>query len=455
MEKRGYSKHEALLAVGWKPKDGSEPRFLAPAFVTDPRPQWDEPPERWQRAARDFYRACQEILWSDAGRAALDYLRGRGLTDNTIRYAMLGYHPHEEYGAAHQWGRSVKLWQGIVIPWVYEGAIWRLTIRDERVVSGTGRYRQVGGGSNGLYLADSLRLHHSAVVVTEGEFDALSVAQACGKRVAVVATGTTQGGHTPRWLGLLERKERVLIAFDGEEKGDRAANWWLARLSNAQRLRPLWGDANQMLQDGADLTEWIANAGGNIPAPDTPQVSSSSEHEPLATPLQDEPIFSKEVSAAVAPPSLPLFTEKTTPFHTPYIRNDGTRCLTQVYLSEKHPRHIGFPSWIDPNDRHFLGWEVRNAYLQGDVDVMGNWWCGLCFYRCQLINLGTILSYPELPSGYRIEGYPCAGYEAWLALAQYGGSVRVETAVRWVFAPTDRKWRAYDYRNKSEVFHAS
>jgi hypothetical protein len=209
MEMRGFTKQEALLAVGWKPKDGSEPHFITPASAQDARPQWDEPPERWQYAARDFYRACQETLWSDAGRAALDYLRGRGLTDGTIRFAMPGYHPQEECGPGHIWGRPkpVMLWQGIVIPWLYQGNVWRITIRDERVESGNGRYRQVSGGSNGLYLADSLALKRPAVVVAEGEFDALSVAQECGKRVAVVATGTTQGGHTPRWIGLLERQE--------------------------------------------------------------------------------------------------------------------------------------------------------------------------------------------------------------------------------------------------------
>ena len=300
MLKRGLSKQDALMLVGWKPREGSEPQLRFPAFAFDDRPQWDEPSERWQAAARNFSCACQETLWSEAGRAALAYLRGRGLTDGTIKFAMLGYHPQEEYGAAHVWGRpkAVKLWQGIVIPWLYNGSIWRLTVRDERITSGNGRYRQVSGGSNGLYLADSLRLKRSAVVITEGEFDALSVAQECGKRVAVVATGTTQGGHTPRWVGLLARKQRALIAFDGEEKGDTAARWWEACLSNAQRLRPLWGDANRMLQDGADLAEWIEKGIGN-PAP-----VQETFRPPSAIEQEGEP-----VPAPSLPVSVPLDTD--------------------------------------------------------------------------------------------------------------------------------------------------
>jgi hypothetical protein len=112
-----------------------------------------------------------------------------------------------------------------------------------------------------LYLAQSLQLKRSAVVLTEGEFDALSLAQECGDLVAVVATGTTKGSHTPRWISLLAQQERVLVAFDAErDKGDADAQWWTRRLANAERLRPLWNDANQMLQDGVNLREWISAA---------------------------------------------------------------------------------------------------------------------------------------------------------------------------------------------------
>jgi len=447
MLKRGLSKQEALLTVGWKPKDGSEPHFSTPTYpasALDNRPQWDEPSERWQNAARDFYRACQETLWSDAGRAALDYLRGRGLTDTTIQSALLGYHAQERYGSAHIWGKPkpVKLWQGIIIPWLYQGNVWRLTIRDERVVGGNGRYRQVSGGSNGLYLADSLRRKRPAVVVTEGEFDALSIAQVCGKQVAVVATGTTQGGHTPRWISLLAQQRHVLIAFDSEDKGDNAANWWLNRLDHAQRLRPLWKDANQMLQDGANLSEWIIASGVEFasadPVRNDPPALPNVDVTPaivITTPEERSPDFAPyEVPDRVAEQQF-IQSEQTS--RTPEHRNLNKGCLTQIYLSEKHPRHIGMPFWLDPQSQKFVGWSARKAFFQGFTDVAGNRWCGHCFYQCQLINRGAQLGYPELPPSYRIAGYPSTGYEAWLALARFGGCVRVETAVRWQFVSAD------------------
>ena len=263
MLKRGFSKWEALTTVGWAPKETSEKSAQSsiPQSAYQERPQWNEPPKQWQEAAMDFYQMCKHTLWSTQGKAALDYLRQRGFTDEIIKATSLGYHASESIGIARVWGRAVKLPQGIVIPWFLSNALWRVTVRDERVIEGPGRYKQLAGGSNGLYLADSpKRLKKTIVVLVEGEFDALSVIQQCRDLVAVVATGTTQGSHTPRWVSLLAQQERVLVAFDAEDKGDIAAQWWLQRLANAERLRPWWSDANQMLQDGVDLRQWIESA---------------------------------------------------------------------------------------------------------------------------------------------------------------------------------------------------
>jgi len=300
MQKRGLSKQAALAEVGWIPKDGSIPSFLIPASACEQRPRWNDPPQPWQDAAIDFARQCQRLLWSQQGTLALDYLRGRGLCDKVIKGAMLGYHPSVAYGPAHLWGRAVKLPQGIVIPWFIEGLLWRVTIRDETVAQGSGRYIQIAGGSNGLYLADSLRLKRSAVVLVEGEFDALSLAQECGDLVAVVAAGTTQGSHTPRWVSMLASPPWVLVAFDAEEQGDRAATWWMERLENAERLRPIWKDANQMLQDGADLRAWVASALFPFATgPQTPRTGSGPATYPARTSPHNPPLSSPDAGEQV------------------------------------------------------------------------------------------------------------------------------------------------------------
>lgn len=263
MIKRGYTKQQALAAVGWKPRDGSEPQFLIPksALSGELYPTHQAPPEIWQTTAKGFVQYCVDNLWSEKGIQALEYLRSRGLKDETIKVAQLGYNPAKLRQSADKWGikKHSILAPGIIIPWFLgEGEIWRITVRDETVAEGQpGRYKQAAGGSNGLYFAFLLG-YGRPVVLVEGEFDALSIAQECGHNVSVCATGTTEGSHTARWIAALARQDLVLVAFDAEERGDRAADWWLKRLDNARRLRPLWKDANQMLQDGVDLlNEWI------------------------------------------------------------------------------------------------------------------------------------------------------------------------------------------------------
>jgi DNA primase len=85
-------------------------------------PKIAEPPDDdWQGAARRVIREAQEILWSDRGAPALEYLRGRGLDRNTIKHAQLGYLPghytkYEHYRTLL--GARFDVPYGILIPWI-------------------------------------------------------------------------------------------------------------------------------------------------------------------------------------------------------------------------------------------------------------------------------------------------------------------------------------------------
>lgn len=376
MLQRGMSKYEALAKIGWTPRDGSPLQLVIPRHAQTNQPHWEEPPEQWQKAASAFYEACQQVLWSERGKDALDYLRGRGLSDETIRKAMLGYHPGAWRAPAKQWGWTTWLAQGIVIPWLLEGGIWRLTIRDERIAAGNRRYLQVPGGSNGLYLAQSLLLRRPAVVLVEGEFDALSIAQECGDLVAVIATGTTHGSHTPRWISLLARQVRVLVAFDAEEdKGDAAAQWWLDRLAHAERLRPLWKDANQMLQDGANLREWIAAALAHAPLP-----TDAPPKEPCKELIQAQP--EQPPCRVFAPIPFPV---------------QRTQCPFERIVVDRK----GY---------------VKTAPCQGRPLAHG--WCAEHQEAQVLLDLGARLGYPRLQlTEYRAVGAGRANWQAYACRA--------------------------------------
>jgi len=214
------------------------------------------PGPQWQQAARAFVAKAQQNLLVEAG--ALDWLHRRGLNDDTIRKAGLGWNPADLWQAPEEWGLSGgnKIWlpAGWVVPWEIGGDLWRVNFRRPE---GDPKYIGPRGSSSGLYNADALSATRAAILV-EGEIDALTVGQFAGDVVTPVATGSTSAARRPRWIARLAMCPRVLVSFDAEvDKGDRAAAWWVDILPNAKRWRPLWEDANKMAQDGVNLRSWV------------------------------------------------------------------------------------------------------------------------------------------------------------------------------------------------------
>ena len=222
------------------------------------------PGEQWLEQAWPFLIDCQERLWSDAGARAVAWLRGRGLADKTMTVAGLGYNDHDHNVDRQLWGveperdkngklhTMISLPRGIVIPSTIAGELWSMRIR--RPV-GKPKYHFVKGGTaNGLFNADKI-IAGQPVVLLEGEIDALTVCQA---GFVGVATGSTCGARRTKWIARLSAASTVLVAYDNNNEGNKAAPYWLDALPNAKRWRPYWSDANQMLQDGADVGAWIA-----------------------------------------------------------------------------------------------------------------------------------------------------------------------------------------------------
>ena len=267
---------------------------LPAAALSRPPESHTVPSATWQARGRAFAAECLTALWSEAGKTALAGLRTRGLTDETIRAAGLGWNYQDRHEARDAWGlpvetddkgrpRRVWLPRGVVIPWQVGPDLWRVNIRRPaedlardraRGIENPQKYIGPAGFGNGLYNADALRSGCVAVLV-EGEIDALTVAQHAGDLAVAVATGSTHGARRTRWIARLALASVVLVAYDADPPGQAAGDYWLGVLSNAKRWRPWWEDANQMARDGADLRQWVAIGMGL----DLPGVSSTGQAE--------------------------------------------------------------------------------------------------------------------------------------------------------------------------------
>lgn len=267
----GYSYVDACKQLGQPVERRSDAHpFVAPPVVCA------VPSNQWRECAAGF------VFWAQGHiEQALPYLTGRGLTEQTIRKAGLGYNPAQRECSRSKWGMDAdkeygdRFWlpQGIVIPSYADGALWRVQIRREIVRDNQDRYKTVTGSSNVLYGADSLQPSRPAVLV-EGPFDALAVQQAAGDLAAVAASGTSGARHI-RWITHLALASQALIALDADAAGDHAARFWLDALPRGKRWRPYYDDPAQMLQDGQDVRGWVLAGLGIQPAPwaltETPQ----------------------------------------------------------------------------------------------------------------------------------------------------------------------------------------
>ena len=192
----------------------------------------------WQVAQQRWLTIAVRSLWSECGRGALDWLRARGLQDETIYKAGLGY--------------SV-LANAILIPCVVQGTLW--SVKRRRL---TGGYALAWGSVSCMpYLADWLT-GKPKLVLCEGEFDALLLWQECHDLIDVITFGSACARPQGYWVDRVLEHEKVLVSLDTDNAGEQGASYWLG-LTNGQgqRLLPYGKDITASYRVGTDLRDWV------------------------------------------------------------------------------------------------------------------------------------------------------------------------------------------------------
>jgi hypothetical protein len=181
----------------------------------------------------------------------------RGLSAETICAAGIGYVPADGRESAATWGlddaKPVWLPRGILLPCEAQGHLWYVKVRRP---AGEPKYIAPRGWRPALYGADTLR-GRPALILTEGEFDALLLRQAAGDLVDVATLGSASQRLSGRWFTRLLPAHRILVVYDEDAAGQRGAGT-LADLSARVRVvHPLGGaDLTEQWQRGGDLRAW-------------------------------------------------------------------------------------------------------------------------------------------------------------------------------------------------------
>jgi len=222
------------------------------------------PSDQWITRATAFQQAAARRLWTGdtPGRA---FLHGRGIQDETIKAAGLGWTRADVYEDRTAWGLEAvaqpdgvlkKLWlpAGLVIPAFDRSEVVRLRIRRP---SGAPRYVIVPGSSMTPLIAGK---EAGAVVVVESELDALLLNQEAGHMCLIVALGSVAKRPDTGVHASLRRASLILNALDFDESGAKETlNFW-ARTYKAKMKRwpvPTGKDPSEAFQKGIDLQEWI------------------------------------------------------------------------------------------------------------------------------------------------------------------------------------------------------
>ena len=242
------------------PRPATAPPAGKPAKAASPPPE--RPSGLTLADALALLTEAATRLWTSEGTETLAYLHGRGLRDETIRAARLGWTP----GVMIPTREGDRCYQarGVVIPW-FDGD--RLALVKIRQPEGSKpKYAEAFRDRPGIFPDRAVIEPGGPLVIVEGEFDALLLGQEIGHLAVVVTLGSASSRPDLATRAKMLAACPWYIATDSDEAGDKAASDWPAV---ARRVRPpgAFKDWTEAAQAGMNLRRWWSDRLGGTEAP--------------------------------------------------------------------------------------------------------------------------------------------------------------------------------------------
>ena len=217
------------------------------------------PPLAWSQRALNVVDTATKALWQRP--ETLDYLHKRGLKDDTIHLAQLGWLDRLTYDNRRLWGLPVQdgkekiaLPSGLLIPYWYNAEVIRLRVRVQIPTIGN-RYHLVAGSS---LRPGFFGQGQKAVMVVENDLDAMVVAQEAGDLIQSLAMLSCSYRPDSDSHPML-MKSKILLSLDDDDSGQKQmAGFWKTNFPNATIHLPMVGkDVGEMAEKNGHIRQWV------------------------------------------------------------------------------------------------------------------------------------------------------------------------------------------------------
>lgn len=215
------------------------------------------PSDIWRGFAQKLIQRANEFLTRPH---PMQELWQRRISVKTANFFHLGYIPKTCKLPGRVLGIPEKdeVWlpAGILIPSFRQEFVHQLRIRREHKTE-SGRYKIVTGSQ---VFPMFIRGRYPTCVVVESDLDAIMIAQETNFLVNTISLGSAQNRPDNLLHKTLKRTNKIIVALDADESGDKGSEWWLRQYKHAVRLRPTEKDPGDMAMMGASINQWLCEA---------------------------------------------------------------------------------------------------------------------------------------------------------------------------------------------------
>jgi len=233
--------------------DKWEPRAITP------------PSESWVTKSEIILYSSYKFLLSGQGKKHRDYLNARGITNETIMKARLGYnqvpvqYSYESFGLPPEKDRDGKertVWipAGVIIPYYNDSGLVRIRIRNENP-HGKSRYVLLTGGTTEFFIYPGCSDSKKTMIV-ESELDGWLMWQEAGDDINIMALGNSTTRPDTEAHKILSECPGILSALDSDDAGLIETSWWGKHYKTTLWPVPKGKDPGEAFVLGVDLGSW-------------------------------------------------------------------------------------------------------------------------------------------------------------------------------------------------------